>query len=164
VARLKPPFERSGGGFTVNISRDEREVIGRLMDQLRALLTTSPPTDDRIRRLFPAAYHAPSDRELDEEYQRLMRDELATSRLAGLDVVAHALAQRPGKSISSDEMMALLQALNSIRLVLGTLLDISEEDDLDAIDDGHPLSAEYHLYEYLNWLLDWAVRTAQEAL
>jgi hypothetical protein len=164
VARLKPPFERSGQRFVVNLDRDEREVVARLLGQLRELLTTSPPADDRTRRLFPAAYHTPADRELDEEYQRLMRDELLTSRLAGRDVVAPALGQRPGKAISAEEMMALLQALNSLRLVLGTLLDISEDDDIEAVGDDHPLAAEYHLYEYLNWLLDWAVRAAQEAL
>ena len=55
-----------------------------------------------------------------------------------------------------------MQALNALRLVLGTMLDVDEDDDLDDIDDDDPLVGEHHLYDYLSWLLDWAVRALGE--
>ena len=55
-------------------------------------------------------------------------------------------------------MVAFMQAVNSVRLVLGTLLDITDDgDDEDGLDD--PESYEQQLYVYLSWLLEWAVRT-----
>lgn len=52
--------------------------------------------------------------------------------------------------------MAFVRSLNQIRLVLGTALDVSEDESID-VDDDHPLVAEYHLYHYLSWLLENAL-------
>ena len=50
-----------------------------------------------------------------------------------------------------------MQAVNSVRLVLGTLLDVTEDDDVDPPDELVD-TAEYHLYGYLSWVLDSSVR------
>ena len=42
-----------------------------------------------------------------------------------------------------------MQSVNSIRLVLGTMLDVTDDPDLDEVTPGHEDSAEYHLYAYL---------------
>ena len=57
--------------------------------------------------------------------------------------------------------MAFLQALNGVRLVLGTMLDITEDHDIGAVDENDPLVNEYNLYDFLSWILDWAVRAVQ---
>ena len=49
--------------------------------------------------------------------------------------------------------MAFMQSVNAVRLVLGTLLDVGEDDELSE-DDG----PEHHLYGYLSWVLDASVR------
>jgi hypothetical protein len=59
-------------------------------------------------------------------------------------------------------MIAFVQSLNGLRLVLGTILDVSEDQDPDDIDEDDPLAGEFHLYNFLSWLLDWAVRALGE--
>jgi hypothetical protein len=44
-----------------------------------------------------------------------------------------------------------------VRLVLGTILDVSEDDDVIDIENHVP---EFQLYSYLSWLLDSAVAAA----
>ena len=114
-----------------------------------------------MARLFPVVH--PDHPEREAEYQRLMRDELVASRLAGIDAV-EAVLGRSGRKVTLDEseMTAFVQAVNSVRLVLGTVLDVDEDDDLDPSDE--LLDApEYQLYGYLSWLLDSAVRAMSGA-
>ncbi len=94
----------------------------------------------------------------ESEYQRLMRDELITSRSAGIDTVVQVLG-RPGRKVPVDEaeMLAFVRAVNSVRLVLGTILDVTEDDDLEAPPELVE-SPEYHLYGYLSYVLDACVR------
>jgi hypothetical protein len=62
--------------------------------------------------------------------------------------------------LTADELDALMRSINSLRLVLGTLLDV-DEDEFDAhLEEGDPAYGQYQLYSYLGWLLDWIV-TAQ---
>ena len=92
---------------------------------------TEPDAQAAAARLFPVVH---PDRPDDEaEYQRLMRDELVTSRLAGIDTVEAVLA-RSGRKVPLDEaeMLAFVQAVNSVRLVLGTVLDVGEDDESSA--------------------------------
>ena len=130
--------------------------------------TVSPGEPDdgedlRLRRLFPSAYNQPADHELDVEFRRLMRNDLITSRLAGLDLIADSLAPKDlaAPELTETQMMAFLQALNGVRLVLGTMLDVSEEHDIDDVSDNHPMVGEYHLYDFLSWVLDSSVRAVQ---
>ncbi len=164
VGRLpRPPVQKTRNGFRINLDMEERELIHRLLGELRSLLTQPDVGDERLRRLFPTAYHERGDREYDEEFRRLMRDELINSRMAGLDLIAGALA--PAESspaeLTEAQMMAFLQALNGIRLVLGTMLDVTEDHDIDDVGDDHPMVGEYHLYNFLSWVLDSSVRAVQ---
>ena len=85
-----------------------------------------------------------------------MREELVASRLSALQFVDEAFSS--GAPLSEEGMHGLLQSLNAVRLVLGTLLDISEEDDADDFDDDDPMVGEFHLYGFLSYLLECAVR------
>ena len=162
-------FSRDGDRFALRLAADERTMLGRLLDELRSLLTAADgaTTAAATARLFPVAH--PDDDEMEAEYQRLMRDELITSKLAGIDAVETVLATattegRRGKRsevvrFAEDEMLSFMQAVNSIRLVLGTILDVTDDDDPSdhADDESGALAPEYHLYAYLSWLLDSAV-------
>ncbi|CAB4869942.1 unannotated protein [freshwater metagenome] len=158
----KPTVERYGGGYRINLQFEERDLIARLMGEMRSLLLGSTD-DDRVRRLFPTAYHQEGDRAMDDEYQRLMREDLVTSRLKGLDLVEGCLGTVGAASaqLSDAQMLAFVQALNGVRLVLGTVLDVDEDHDLDDITDDHPLVGEYHLYAFLSWVLDWCMQALQ---
>jgi hypothetical protein len=59
-------------------------------------------------------------------------------------------------------MMALVQAVNGVRLVMAAALDVDEDHDPDDIDDDDPQAADYHLYAFLSWLLEWTVRALAE--
>jgi hypothetical protein len=140
------------GGFRLNIEDGERQLIVRLMGELREVTLRSDPDGPGLRRLFPTAYH--DDPEADAEYQRLMREELVASRLAGIETVTTALA---APEMTADELYATMQGVNSLRLVLGTLLDVGEDHEPLTVTDEDPHAAEAHLYDYLSWLLDHIV-------
>lgn len=106
-----------------------------------------------LERLFPPAY--PDDPERDAEYQRLMRDELIASRVAAIETVDGFLAD--GRRLDETELTALMQSVNAVRLVLGTMLGVTE-DDADERTDALADAPEWHLYTYLSWLLEWTVQ------
>ncbi len=150
-----PPIERVRDGFMINIGDDERQLVLRLLNELGQLLM-GESGDPRLIRMFPPAYHLADDAEADAEYQRLMREDLVASRLAGIATVNLAM-EMPGP-VSEEAMVSFVQAINGLRLVLGTMLDVVEDHDPDDIDEDDPLVGEHHLYNFLSWLLDWAVR------
>jgi len=159
--RNKGPVTRiDATSYSLNIDSDDRKTLNTLLEQLRDVLMNDS-SSDIARRLFPAAYH--QDEQHEQEYQRLMRDELLSSRLSSLSLATSLLEREAtaGKvELTADELDALMRSINSLRLVLGTLLDV-DEDEFDAhLEEGDPAYGQYQLYSYLGWLLDWIV-TAQ---
>lgn len=153
---FKKPIRRKGDGFVVALGDDETEILLRLTGQLRDLLTVTDPNEEAqalLVRLFPVAY--PDDDEMEAEYQRLMRDELVQSKLAALDVIDEALVD--DRPIDEGRMVAVMQSINSIRLVLGAILDVSDDPDDGEVDEAVESSPEYALYSYLSMLLEWTV-------
>lgn len=149
------PVESLGDGiFRINLSEDERETMLRFVDQLEEVLAAEQ-TDPRVRRLFPTAYHENPD--LDAEYQGYMRDELSQSRASSIATVREVLGSEG--PISESQLYAFMMVLNSLRLVLGTLLGVSEDEDTDDIEEDDPTFGQAQLYGYLGWLLEWTVDT-----
>ena len=152
----KDVIRREGDGFVLSVRPDDRRVVVDLVAQLRDAILDGTG-DKRFRRLFPAAYH--QDADLDEEYQRLMHGELLASRLDSLNRT-HELLSRDADadfiSLSEDEIDSLMKSVNDLRLVLGTLLDIQENEP--SIDEDDPAYPQVHLYSYLGWLLEWIIR------
>jgi len=143
-------------GFHLAMQPDDRRVVVDLITQLRDAVLAGTG-DDRFRRLFPAAYH--QDAELDEEYQRLMHGELLASRLDSLNRTYELLVRDDEADVivlTEDELDSLMKSVNDLRLVLGTLLDIQENEP--AIEEDDPAFPQYHLYSYLGWLLEWIIR------
>jgi Domain of unknown function (DUF2017) len=137
------------GTYALRLPGPEAELLLGLVDQLRELLELS--TDDpSVRRLFPTAYH--DDPERDREYQQLVRDELLERRLAALATVEATVRAR---ALDEAQLSDWLTALNDLRLVIGTRLDVSEDQDDLEVDDPHaPALA---VYGYLSLLLSEAV-------
>ncbi len=136
------------GGIDIRLSADERELLLVLGPQLRAPLTDTP-TDPVLERLFPPAYV--EDTEAESFYRLLARDELVNRRLANLDNLERAAR---ADTLSEEEALAFLCALNDLRLVLGTRLVVTEEDDPRDIDPSDPEAGLYSVYHYLGWLLE----------
>jgi hypothetical protein len=141
------------GTVRVNLPESELDLLRHLLPQLRELLTEG--SDERVRRLFPTAYV--DDVEAQAEFDRLMRDDLVASRLAAIATVEESLGL---EEISDDQLQAWMSSVNSVRLVLGTMLDASEELDLDQVAEDDPDIEGYVLYGYLGYLLDEMVTVA----
>jgi len=149
-----PPVRRTADGWVMSFDDDERELLVRLMGELHDLLSTDD-TSPLLDRLFPTAY--PDDAEKEAEYQRLMRDELVMSRLAAIETVRTTVGPGGPAAIDEDQTLAFMQAINAVRLVLGSMLEIDDEEEVDE-DDELDDSPERHLYTFLSWVLEWTVR------
>ena len=140
------------GDFEIKLAEGERDLLARLVPQLRELLSESPDgPDPSLRRLFPTAY--PDDPARDEEYQRLVHDDLLGRHQAALDTLE---ATVQATRLDEEQLLAWMGAVNDLRLVLGTRLDVSEETDLD-LDPGDPDAAALAVYSYLGFLLEHIV-------
>lgn len=146
----RPRVERTRrGDFRLRLSRPERDVLRPLPAQLRDLLGTDDPA---LRRLNPPAYADDSARQA--EYDRLVRGDLHRERLEALATMERTIdAQR----LSPEELTAWLGALNDLRLVLGTQLQVTEEMYEEGIPDDDPRSPAFGLYQYLGWLEEQVV-------
>ena len=127
----------SDGGFSVNLTADARRWLVGMADQLEVLLTTD--TDD-TRRLFPTAY--PDDPERDAGYQILARDELIDGRREAIELLRQSA---DADDVTADQLTAWMGIVNDLRLVLGTRLDVSEDDtDIDFDDPNVDAYIAYH--------------------
>jgi hypothetical protein len=144
---MRDRVKRKGPGrYRIKLPGNEQMLVGNLVQQLREQLLTS--TDQPVlRRLFPPAYA--NDPERDAGYQVLTRDELLEGRLAALEVVERSLDGND--ELNHDQLSAWMTTLNSLRLALGTRLDVDEE--LPQLDPDDPLAPDYAVYDYLGWLL-----------
>jgi hypothetical protein len=153
----RPKFRRGNDGvYTVSLEAYERERLRSLPGQLRDLLATDDPA---LVRLYPPAYL--TDDEANEEYLRLTRGELTSRRLEALDLLESTV---DAVQLTEEQMAGWMGALNDLRLVLGTRLDVSEEDDLDAVPDDDPDAPAWALYGYLGYLLEAVVEARSSAL
>ena len=159
----KGPVTRiDASSYSLNIDASDRTTLNALLDQLRDVLMNDS-SSDIARRLFPVAYH--QDEQHEQEYQRLMRDELLSSRLASLSLTSTLLEREASADkvvVTADELDALMRSINSLRLVLGTLLDVDEDEFEAGLDEDDPAYGQYQLYSYLGWLLDWVVTVQTE--
>jgi hypothetical protein len=131
------------GTFSLKLPDVERDLLRSLLPQLRDLLVTD---DDLTVRLFPPAYA--NDPERNAEYVEMVRDELLEKRLGVLDIVEETL---DATNVDEDQLSGWMGAVNDMRLVLGTRLDISEE--ATGVADDHPDAALYAVYDYLTHLV-----------
>ena len=137
------------GNVRLHLQRHEVALLHELLDELEALL--GDPEDPALRRLFPPAH---TDRESEEQYRSLVGDQLLTGRTKALATVRDTLGTN---TLDPDEADAWLRALNDLRLVLGTRLDVSEEIDYGGLDLEDPHGRELAVYGYLSWLQEQLV-------
>jgi hypothetical protein len=143
---------RRGDKVVVSLTHDEATVLASLADQVAALLradagpdeaatadpleaitgmsgAAQPQSDDpALRRLLPDAY---ADDASAEEFRRLMDTELRRLKSSALDRLIADLRSITGDGkparLAPDEAEAWLQAINDVRLVLGTRLEVTED-------------------------------------
>jgi hypothetical protein len=143
------------GTYKVELPEEERDVLASLPGQLREALEAGEPT---LYRLFPPA-HADDD-EANEDYEHLVGPGLVDGKLlalAELERSAHATR------LDEKQLGAWLGALESLRLVLGTQLDVQEES-YPALDRADPDAPRLALYYWLSWLQEEVVGALSERL
>ena len=139
-------FERGQeGAVELRLSGDERSLLAGMVSELRALLDGAPG-DPSLRRLFPPAYDEAED---ESAYRDLMGGELLDGRRAALDLVARTV---DGERLSAEEADGWLRALNDLRLVLGTRLDVQEDTFAEELRRDDPRAPALAVYGYLSWM------------
>ncbi len=134
--------------MTVSLDDDERNLLRAVFGELRDLLLVDD--DDGLRRLYPTAY--PNDAERDAGFQALVHGELLEKRLAALDEVE---ATVDAEVLTVEQLHMWMTTINEIRLVLGTKLDVSENDT--SFDPDAPNAQAVAVYMHLGYLLEQIV-------
>jgi hypothetical protein len=168
VSRLRPShgFYRKRKTVYLNLTEPERELLSDLLDQLIDLVRPEPssqpqdplaamvgispdarkPSDPALARLFPDAYE---DADAATEFRRFTESDLRATKVANASRARACLSAAGPVTLSRDDLMAWLQALNDLRLVLGTRIGVTEDADInfDALPED-----ERGLYLVYDWL------------
>ena len=140
------------GGYELRLPGPERALLTSLPEQLDGLLGGLDPEaldtealPGSLARLLPAAY--PRDADADAAFARSSRPELLAAQRKDLAVLAQVAKQG---AATAEELEATCSALNDLRLVLGTALDVTE--DPRGVDEHHPSFPQWVCYSYLSHL------------
>jgi hypothetical protein len=140
------------GEIRLRLPEDEQTLLRGIAASTRALLADGE--DPALRRLFPPAYDDP---ELEQEYRELTGGQLAAGRERALQ---HLEATVDREVLSAQDADLWLRALNDVRLVLGTRLDVTEDLDWDALSPQDPRAPELALYAYVSWIQEQLVEAS----
>jgi hypothetical protein len=177
-------------GIQLSLKQHEVEILRNLFSDLLDLLTEDVPTarsktpedswaaqlgladldgdapvedprDPALARLFPPAY--PDDEAAAAEFRRYTQPDLRDARrkrvaevIATLDAIPAGGKQR----LEDGQAQSWLAALNDLRLVLGTRLDVTQDQDpQETIDPDDPMSGFRAVYYYLNYLQELLLMT-----
>jgi hypothetical protein len=157
VPTLGSRFRRTRkGDYELRIPQSERALLRQLVAELRELLPTEDPA---VGRLFPPAYA--EDVQANDEYARLMHDDLLAERTAALDTFERTIDAR---RVSQDDLAAWMGSVNDLRLVLGTRLDVTEEMYERPLTEDTPNASQLAVYHYLGWLEEQIVAVLSTSL
>jgi hypothetical protein len=137
------------GQYQLRLPAEERELLRDLPRQLKELLATNDPS---LKRLFPPAYK--DDAALEAEYRHYMADDLVASHQRSVDVMAETI---DADVLDEEQMTAWLGALNDLRLVLGTNLDVTEDMYEQLMEPDDPRAPAFAVFTYLGWLQEQVV-------
>jgi hypothetical protein len=143
---------RRDGDYDLKLGTVERQILVALCADLRAALGDDAPgqpgDEPTFRRLFPTAYLNEPD--LERSYQAMVGDELVATRVRALETVERTCEE--GR-LARHDLDLWLTAINALRLVLGTRLDVGEQHDVDDIDDDDPDLHAHAIYDFLTAML-----------
>jgi len=161
-----------GGSYELRLSRGERDLLARLPEALVAALeelAASGPEGGEgagargagmpagggggrgaaipaaLRRLFPPAY--PTDDAAEAGFSRSTHADLLAHHREALETLRSSARQA---TLDREQLEAWLAALTDLRLVLGTVLEVTEDAEPPPPDD--PRSGQWSLYAYLTYL------------
>ena len=136
------------GTFRVDLPTEERDLLRHLLPQLRELIT------GRRRTLGCAVSSRPRSPTTPRRKPSTGASCTRTSSPRGPPAIDTVEATIEAKELDEAQAAAWMTSLNSVRLVLGTMLDVSEETDVAMVGDEDPDVPAYALYAYLSLLLE----------
>lgn len=131
--------------ITVRLEDTMRDLLQRVGEELREVLLVNDP--DTTKRLYPTAY--PDDDALEAEYQEMVHDQLLMQRLDALDSFQATIYDT---EINIEAADAWMSTINQVRLVLGTQLDVGEDES--SIDEDDPEAHSKVIYQVLSHILE----------
>lgn len=151
--RPRRRISSSRAGFDIRLAAEERELLRELAGRLGSSLgelDPGAPLPDTLRRLLPVAH--PRDDAAEDAYRTLAGPALLEGHVRAL----RALEEGSESSrLSAEELESWLRAMNSLRLVLGSSLGVTEEErELDPHDARY---ADWVCYHFLSLLCAEAV-------
>ena len=146
-----------GGQYHLRLSKAERDLLRSLPGQVRDLIDSTDPADPSVRRLFPPAYR--NEEKAEADYQNLMHDDLLEHHRQALTVMEETI---DADRLDEEQVVSWLSALNELRLVLGTNLDVSE--GTEPVDPSDPRAPGLALYGYLSWLEEQVIEALAASL
>jgi hypothetical protein len=170
-----PTFRRvAGGALEVTLHTQEIELLEWVLGDLRRFVA-APSDDDAVtRRLYPRAYLDPTEEEAEQQWQGLVRDDLAASRVAAVDEVLTALTSAAHVSTTAlvritfrdEQDSQLLTVLNDARLALGTVAEVTQDLDVDALvlEPDDPRFQLIFVYGYMTEIFDELVNVMLDDL
>lgn len=138
-------FKSARGGIDVNLSPEEKVFLSGLLE----VLATVPRVGDdpASRRLRVPVYL--DDPESNEEWWRLMGEELTAARNADRQVYHRVMTEPDRVHLSDEEADAFLRVLNEGRLALGARFRVEVEEDHETLPED-----QREILDYLGWLLE----------
>ncbi|HUY07000.1 MAG TPA: DUF2017 family protein [Acidimicrobiales bacterium] len=162
--RGEPPMRiraNARGSFDVDLPEEERELLallpGRMLSALEVLANPDSIVPDELRRLFPPAY--PTDVSAEDAYVRLARQDLLDHHREALMVLRDSAEVT---HLDSQGINAWLTALTDLRLMLGSILGITE-DGIE-LEPSDPSYYNWICYHYLSQLQHEIVTVLSEQL
>jgi Domain of unknown function (DUF2017) len=157
VARTLSRIKRTKKGrFQLRLPPEERDVLRRLAGELRDLLGSEDPA---LARLFPPGDE--SDPQSDAQYRALVKDDLMAHRVEATQTFERTIG---APDVDEEELSAWLGVVNDLRLVLGTRLDVTEENSERGFPPEDPRAPAFDVYRYLTWLQWQLVEALAEGL
>jgi len=161
----KPVKRRRDGSLLVKLPS---AGVAMLRDALTGLEATLDPGAPEQVRLFPRAYADDAD---EAHFQEMTRSYLLESKRSAIRIVGGSLdrGHRRGEIVelilAPDEVTALLGSLNDLRLVIGTLLEVTDDEQPRGLlppDD--PDAARVNSYLWLGAVQETLLETLLEEL
>ena len=136
-------FHATSEGIWVELGPEERMFLG---DALLMLAGIGPKgSDPAADRLNVPVYL--DDPDANEEWWRLMGQDLEAARRADRAAFSRMLSADEGVTLDVDEADAVLRVLNDARLVLGARLGVEVEADHDELSEDSR-----QVLDYLGWI------------
>ncbi|MGH9129741.1 MAG: DUF2017 family protein [Acidimicrobiales bacterium] len=142
------------GSWQLRLPAAERDLLRSLPSQVRQLIAVG---DDATRRLFPPAYA--DDPVGEAEYRQMVGNSILASHTEALRIMESTV---DAEVLDDTELNAWLGALNDLRLVIGTRLDVDE--GFAPLPPGDPLAPAMATYSYLSALQEQVVIALTSAL